>query len=81
MATEKIKDAIPLKDLQKALIENWTGGVLSNWIDILKQAFPDAEIINYYGSKQGRINGILYDFIEEGVFGGSPKIIIAWQRF
>lgn len=70
-----MREEIPIADLQRVITRNWTGGVLSNWIDIVKKEYPGAEVINYLGSTSGRINGVLYDFYEKRMFCDSPKIV------
>ena len=71
-----MKTEIPLEELQDALFDGKIYYVLSRWIDVLKKAFPNADIINYYGSKSGRINGIYYEFIENYyAMYNTPKIV------
>ena len=66
---------IPVETLQKVITRNWTGGVLSGWVEILIKEFPNAVVVNYLGAKQGRINGTLYNFYEKRMFLDSPKIV------
>lgn len=66
---------IPLEDLQNALFDDKQYYVLSRWIDVLRKAFPTAEIKNYYGSTSGRINGVYYEFVENYFMYGTPKIV------
>jgi len=70
-----MNEEIDIKQLQQALFDNWQGGVLSNWIDILRKAFPEAKIINYLGSTTGRINGVFYEFHEKYYMESIPLII------
>lgn len=71
---------IPIKDLQRVVIQKWQGGVLSGWIDIVRAAFPEAEVINYYGSTTGRINGVLYEFFEKRMYNEAPYILRSYNQ-
>lgn len=71
---------IETQELQSVLIKNWRGGVLSMWIDIVKSSYPSAIIVNYYGSTKGRINGVLYDFIENKMWNDAPMIIKSYKQ-
>jgi len=72
---EDVMGEIPIVSLQSALLARWTGGVLSNWISIIKSSFPDANVVNYFGSSSGRINGILYEFKEHHFYNDATLII------
>lgn len=65
---------IPTQDLQRAITRNWNGGVLSKWIDIVKMEYPNAIVVNYLGSTSGRVNGVLYEFLENRMMNGAPMV-------
>ena len=75
-----MKKEIAISDLQRIVTRKWTAGVLSGWIDIVKTEYPDAEIINYIGATEGRINGVLYEFYEKRMYNDAPYIIRSYHQ-
>lgn len=72
-----MKKEISIDQLQEVITKKWRSenAMLSDWIDIVKTNFPDAEVLPYRYSESGRINGVLYDFIPKKMYRNSPKII------
>jgi len=73
---------INIDELQEVITKNWKSehSMLSDWIDIVKTNFPNAEVLPYLYSESGRINGVLYEFKEKKMYRNSPKIIKGAER-